>query len=407
MSNTQDGGRYPQFPDEEFERRHEEVREIMTDNDLEALLVYGDSGMHSHQHVHVHYLTDYLGHGSSYLVFFADPGEKPTLFYGVSNHGQYATEASVIDDVRWGGYPMTGNVINRVREAGIANRVGLVGVSSRTDNVVPSGHLDAFRGAFGEVVDVTPAFERLRFVKSEAELDRIRRGAELTDNGLRALIETAEPGVTEYELRAAFESAHIAEGGEQFVAFISSAPMEDAAPGGPLPWKEAGGREVRYGDVIGTELSASYGGYPGQIHRPIAVGEAPTATYRDMFEIAEEAYGTMLDALRPGNTADDVVDAMAPLEESDFHIYDVNFHGFGTTLQPPFIGTHSEHSKYWPARKAPLTANWEFEEHQVMVIQPNLVTPDERFGLQLGTTAIVQEGGPEVVHDVPVEFVRV
>jgi hypothetical protein len=32
---------------------------------------------------------------------------------------------------------------------------------------------------------------------------------------------------------------------------------------------------------------------------------------------------------------------------------------------------------------------------------------DERAGLQLGTTVIVRSDGPEVVHDYPVEFVRV
>lgn len=181
--------------------------------------------------------------------------------------------------------------------------------------------------------------------------------------------------------------------------------MEDPAPGECVPWHEASRRTVSNGDVITTELSASYNGYPGQIHRPIAVGQPPTETYRDLFAVARDAYENIVASLQPGNTAEDVLAAAAPIIESEYHIDDPYLHGLATTLQPPFIGT--EDSNYWPAHDERVTAEWEFRPNQTMVVQPNVVTEDGRFGLQLGSAVIINEDGPEVLQQHPVEFLEV
>ena len=407
MADGSTSKRYPAFSEAEYERRYAQVREMMAEQDLDVLLVYGDSGTYHHDQANVHYLANYLGHGSAYVVFFADRSEDPTLFFEISNHREFANRVSVLDDVRWGGVPMAETVADRVREGNAADgRIGIVGRTMRDDKLIPHGHYRRFRSALeGELVDATPGFENLRYVKSDEEIEFHRRGAALTDRALEALVEAVEPGVTEYELKAALEAAYVREGGDLFISFLSSSSMTDPEPGECVPWYEASGREVRRGDVVTTELSASYNGYPGQIHRPIAVGASPTDTYRDLFEVARETYENVVDVLRPGNTPQDVLEAAAPIVESEYHIDDPYLHGLGTTLQPPFVGT--EASNYWPGREDPVVAEWEFRANQTMVVQPNVVTADGRFGLQLGAAVVVHEDGPEVLQDVPVEFFEV
>lgn len=406
MTDGDSGKQYPAFSATEYERRYEEVRGVMAEEGLDALLVYGDSGTYHHDQANVHYLANYLGHGSAYVVFFAEPAEDPTLLFEISNHREFANRMSVLDDVRWGGVPMAETVADRVREGGAGGgRVGLVGRTVRDEKLIPHGHYRRLRSELdGELVDATPAFEALRYVKSDEEIEFHRRGAALTDRALEALVEAVEPGATEYELKAALESAYVREGGNLFISFLSSSSMTDPRPGECVPWYEASGREVRRGDVVTTELSASYNGYPGQIHRPVAVGASPTDTYRDLFDVAREAYENIVDVLRPGNSPRDVLNAAAPIVESEYHIDDPYLHGFGTTLQPPFVGTAA--SNYWPGREDPVVAGWEFRANQTMVVQPNVVTEDGRFGLQLGAAVVVHDDGPEVLHDVPVEFIR-
>lgn len=40
-----------------------------------------------------------------------------------------------------------------------------------------------------------------------------------------------------------------------------------------------------------------------------------------------------------------------------------------------------------------------------IVVQPNPITTDERYGVQVGNLVIVRDSGPEVLQEYPVEFV--
>ena len=123
-----------------------------------------------------------------------------------------------------------------------------------------------------------------------------------------------------------------------------------------------------------------------------------------MWDLALETYENMLGALKPGNTSKDVAEATAPIEDSEYKIYDVMLHGFGNAYIHPFIGTPS--SNYWPGGDDPLTKGWEFKENMTVVIQPNLCDENETKCFQLGTTVAIREHGAEVLQEYPVEFVQ-
>ena len=398
---------YARFSDAEMDRRRGVARDLMDEHGLDALVVYGNSGF---EQVNLAYLADYRPPFATYLVCFADPNEPTTLFVGVSNHVQYVREVAAVDDIEVMLPDPARKVARRLVAGGAGGdggRVGIVGYGSRYDLSIPYAHYETLTGELAaEFVDATAAYETATSVRSEAELDRIRRAAELTDAGMAAIAEAAEPGVREVDLKTAMQRCYLDEGGADGVTFVSSAPMEGAEPGEPLPWKHPSKRRLREGDVITTEISGAVAGYRSQLHRPFAVGRDPTETYEDIFSVARETYEGMVDALRPGNTVADVRDAVAPIEDSEYKIYDVLLHGYGNGYQPPFVGTAA--SNYWPSDEAddPVTAEWTFRENQVVVVQPNVVTTDERHGLQLGSAVVVGDR-PEVLQRFPVEFGRV
>lgn len=296
---------------------------------------------------------------------------------------------------------------DRLHEGGVgSDDIGIVSLDERYQYSIPHQHYAALaRELDGDLVEFTAQFATQHAVKTEVEIDWIRKGCELTDIGMEALAEAAEPGVKEYELEAEIRYAYLKEGGENSVDFINSAPMEGAEEGEAVTWKEPSSRTVEEGGIITTEFRGSYHGHSGQIHRPIAVGQEPTEEYQDMWEIAMETYDGMIDSLEAGATAMDVAEAVAPIEESEYKIYDVLLHGYGNGYLHPFIGTKD--SNYCPGGEDPLTANWTFEENMAVVVQPNVLTEDETKGFQVGTTVPVQEDGAEVLLDSPVEFLQV
>lgn len=393
---------YRRFDDAEYDRRWERLRGLLDERDLDALLVYADGGFAAHN---VAYLSNYAPSFATYLVAVADPDEPSTLFVGLNNHLQDAAERAVVDDCRVLLPDPGRRVADRLRAVGVS-RVGVAGYDARYDLSLPHDHYRTIETRLdADLVDATVPYARLLATKGDAELDRIRRAADVLDGAMAALEAAAEPGSSERELRDALHGGVADTEGRVTTTFLSTAPMTGAESGEPLPWKrKPASRTVDRGDVITTEVSAAVDGYASQIHRPYAVGRPPTETYRDLYAVAAETHGAMVDALDPGATTDDVADALAPVVESEFQGYDVMLHGYGGGYGPPHVGTPD--AAYWPGIDDPATEGWTFEAGEVLVVQPNVVTPDERHGLQLGTTVVVTDDGTEQLHDYPMQFIE-
>jgi Xaa-Pro dipeptidase len=253
-----------------------------------------------------------------------------------------------------------------------------------------------------EWVDVTRDFARLRIVKSEEEFDWLKKAGEFTDATLAALEREIRLGMNEYDLVAIIEGSYRHLGGAPHLAYLRSMPMD--APTACVPAQNVTDREIRSGDVIIMEISASFGGYSGQIQRPIAVGQDPTRDWQKLFDAGMQAYLHLCTALRPGSSEADAVKAASCIGEAGFRIYDDLLHGFGVDIQPPLIDQSC--SAFWPwedTRPAPKGRS--FEKDMAIVIQPNPITPDERMGLQVGGLTRITEAGAVSLQKFPMKFV--
>lgn len=392
-------GQYLTFSAEEMIGRIDSMREIMIKRDLDGLLVLGDRGFHE---TPIRYLTEYRPPYLTILLVFTDPAFSSTLFVGLSNHVQTAVESSTIDDVR----PMLPSppdqILARLEEVD-AHRMGIVAGDPRYDLGLPVTHHQTLVDDGGiELIDVTSAVVRTMSIASDAEIEHTRRAAAALDEGLEALEFAIKPGCTELDLKRVLEQTAQENGAALGAQFITTAPMEEAEPGEPLPWHSPSCRPIEKGDVVNVELSMAVNGYKSQIHRSFAVGLPPTDLYEDLFAVAKEVYDGMISALVPGNTPHDILPTMAPLDESNFKSYDVMLHGYGVGYMHPFIGT--QRSNYWPETSDRLTRNWTFKKGQTIVVQPNVITDDETAGLQFGTTVQIGEAGSDNLHSFPAEF---
>ena len=201
----------------------------------------------------------------------------------------------------------------------------------------------------------------------------------------------------EYELGAIVETTALNAGGLPHLCYLSSGPQDGA--GACVPRQNLSHRVIERGDVINTEISVSYWGYSGQMHRPIFVQAEPGALYRRLWETALEAYSRCAKALRAGATSEDVLDAGDVIAERGFTINDGFLHGFGIGLLPPSIGTRES-----AGRRGELGSKFTFEENMCVVVQPNVVTHDERAGVQLGNLFRITQSGAECLHRLPLQY---
>ena len=381
------------FSPAELERRRALARGLMDEQGLDALVVFGNSGVNRHNNVNPFWLTQYLDMHHCYVVL---PREgEPALYVGLVNHVPNAREVADCAVVEWGGYEPGRTVAARLEELG-ARRVGLVGVAATWGVGMPYLHYEHLRGL--DTVDVTAEFARLRATKSEEEIERLRAAAELTDLSILALQREAQPGRSEQELVALCEHAYRLRGGATRITFLRSMPMD--APNGCLPAQNPSDRRLERGDVILTEFSASVGAYSGQVHRPVFVQAEPTAEWQRLFDVAKEAYDRIAAGLVPGSTEGDAIRNASVIGEAGYAIYDDLIHGYGTDYGPPLVDRSCV--RWWGSGEEPPPGRT-IERNTAVVIQPNPITPDERMGIQLGACTVVRRGGAECLHALPFE----
>lgn len=394
---------WARFSVAEMERRWALARALMDREDLDALLVFGNSGVNRHNQANAFWLTNHLDLHHCYLLAPRDPAIEAALYTGLVNHVPNARQVSDVPLIEWGGYDPASTVAERLRATGLARaRIGLVGVNATFGMSMPHLHHETLRAAVPDavLVEATRPFASLRAVKSAEEIEWLRRAAAFTDRTIEALRAEVRPGIPEYALLGIIEGSYRSDGGLPHIAFVRSMPMDE--PNGCLPAQNPSDRTIRAGDVIITEISASYWGYSGQIHRPIFVGAEPTFAWRSMFDAALEAYRRIAEAMRPGACEADVIRAASVIGERGYAIYDDLIHGYGVDIHPPVIDRSC--TRYWPWDDgSPAPPGHRFERNMAIVIQPNPITPDERMGLQLGALTVVTDEGALSLHKIPFE----
>lgn len=366
----------------EFQRRWEEVRHVMRAAEVGALLAFGARGA-AHE---VQYLSGYPVSGEAVLVFPAE-GE-PTLLVHYENHVPDARRLSVFDDVRARGEDAIGAAIAVLREKGGTGSVGVAGPLSFQRHAALASSLSR------SPVDLGSQLARLRLVKSAEEMDMIGAGAALSDAALTALRDQAGPGLSERDLVAIVEAAYLSKGGAAHIHYLGATSM--AAPDLCVPRQFATGRTLRAGDVILTELSAAIGGYYGQVLRTLTIGAEPTPQYLRLHELALAVYDEICKTIRPGVSSEIILDIAEQIHDAGFTIYDDLVHCAVGGVYSPFLRTRPT------TRGAGHT--FIFEEGMVIVVQPNVVTPDHRMGVQVGDMLRVTASGVENFHYVPREI---
>jgi Xaa-Pro aminopeptidase len=381
---------YERFSEAEHRRRLDATRGKMSRLGLDGLIACGGPNHWSYGGG-VFWLTNHREwHALSVYLYVPREGE-PTLVYGMGGtHIEATRRAVAVKDVRPAGTGKFAEVLaTAIRERGGADgRIGITVIDPRYGDYLPLNQYRALteslpRATFELVGDF---FHELIVIKSPEEQARVRKSGALCARALMAMHEAARPGAAEYELKATAANAILAGGGELDFFIIGSTPMNDPCMifGNPRP----SGRRLRAGDIIINELAAGYEGYTTQIGVPICVG-APTERVRKMFdEVVRPGFDALAEELRPGNTFQAVCEKTRFFRDRGYQSRPIVLHGIDLTSHQPDVRIDGVHADYEDRVIRP---------GQVLMLEPNPITPDGLLGLFYGHTFLITERGREML----------
>lgn len=166
---------------------------------------------------------------------------------------------------------------------------------------LPIAAYKALLARLGALHDGAGLIEKLRAVKSPAEIAAVRKAAGYVDAGMRAGLGAIRAGASENDVVAAMMSAAIADGSE----YLGMEPLMSSGPRSGVPHGTWRRRKMEKGDPVFYEMAAAHDRYHAALMRSAWIGIPPDEARR-MMDACLEALDAALAALKPGNTCEDV-----------------------------------------------------------------------------------------------------
>ena len=248
------------------------------------------------------------------------------------------------------------------------------------DTHIIYGELRKLQETCGDVewLPLGESLNRLRMVKTAAELDCLRRAEAIGDKAFSYILEHIRPGVTELQIAAKLDYFMKEQGaaGNSFDTIVASG-IHSA-----LPHAIPSQKEIRKGDFVTLDFGCVFCGYCSDMTRTVMVGTAK-AKQREIYETVLNAQLAALAVIKPGLTGFEVDKiAREVITEAGYGAY--FGHGLGHSVG---LFIH-ENPRLSPKDQERLQAN------VVYTVEPGIYLPGFG-GVRIEDMVVVTENGYE------------
>ena len=377
------------FESSEYRQRINSAIAAMQKANLDGLLMFQQESMY--------YLTGYDTFGFCFFqcLYLGTDGKLALLTRSADL--RQAQHTSNIEDIRiWtdqaGAQPATQlrdmleSLGARGKRLGIeTNSYGLTHFNGKAVDVALDG--------FCTLVESTNLVDRLRLVKSPAELKYVRKAGKLGDEALKAGIKKTKAGADEGDILAAQHSAIFSGGGDYPGNEFIIGSDRDAL----LCRYKSGRRKLSKRDQVTLEFAGVYRHYHAAFMRTLIIGK-PSKDHLKMDEACRAALTEVESALRPGKTAGDVFDAHARVMDA-YGMQKHRLNACGYSLGAKFTPSWMDFPMFFRGNEVELASGMVFFAHMI------LMDSDAGSAYCLGRTYIIGAKKPEPVSKHPLTMI--
>lgn len=274
------------------------------------------------------------------------------------------------------------HAVEYLRSLGVASpRIGI------EQPFLPADALQVLRDAFpnSALPDAVPVLERLRAVKTEAEIGKLRHASDSVIDAMLAVMRGHGPGTTKRALVEALKREEAARGLGFDYCLITAGPSLNRAPSEER-W-EAGG-------ILSLDSGGHYQGYIGDVCRMAILGE-PDAELEDLLAEVDAIQQAAFRAVRAGAAGGAVYEAAEAALRQAPHRQHIDFlaHGMGlVSHEVPHLTATG------PIPYAAEDAGRPLQANMVLSIETTLPHPQRGF-IKLEDTVVVRPEGFEILGD--------
>jgi Xaa-Pro aminopeptidase len=337
--------------------------------------------------VNVRYLTGFTGSNGLVLVVGETAGAMLGSHRFLSDF-RYATQsAEQVPDAF--AREIVAEDLLAALAGSLADSSGRIGFDDANVTVKRHAQLAELLGAGWELVPSAGAVERLRAVKDEGEIARIRGASELADEALRGVLEDGLVGRSEREVALDLE-LRMRRLGAQAPSFPS---IVSAGAHGALPHGQPRAEQIPRDVLVTIDWGALHEGYCSDCTRTYATGEGISAQARETYELVLHVQQQGLEAVLPGSSGREVDAVARALIEAAGK--GENFgHGLGHGVG---MEIHEGPRLSRTAGEEPLQVG------NVVTVEPGVYIQGS-LGVRIEDLVVVREGAQEVLTSLPKEL---
>jgi len=342
---------FPEIPEEEYKRRIQRLRELMQKRNMDGLCLFSP--------INLRYYFGYrkASYGSSEWWRRAAiiNGDGKVILIVPQIHWVLIQKTTWVEDIRaWGGPDYLGLpkdfiklFIDSVRELKLDN--GDIGfeLDSHTQPDLSFQEFDAIRQQLprAKITDGSAVYWEQRQIKTDYEIEIIRRLCDITVKGIQAGFHQLKEGMTEIEIYTKIWEAWIKEGihdcpmagrlmmrsGRDRYNFLNQPPTN---------------RKILRGDALYIDGGPCHLGYFSDVQRIIHIGE-PSSLQKRLYSAANQALEAMISIVRDGTKVCNLysmgVETLRRAVPDSKHTISIVGHGFGLqTHEPPYFTVNNE-----------------------------------------------------------------
>jgi Xaa-Pro aminopeptidase len=251
---------------------------------------------------------------------------------------------------------------------------------------------------------LAPLMHTLRAVKSEVELELIRKACRITGDGFRRVLHFVHPSVNEMEVEAEFAHEFIRQGGR--FAFLPIIAAGANACGLHYVTNSA---TCHKGDLLLLDIAASYANYNADMTRTIPVSGKYSRRQKQVYQAVLRVLRECIRGLKPGKKPKDwQKEAEQCMEKELVDLGLITLKQIREqTKDAPAFKKYFMHGVGHPLgldvhdvthTTKPMQPGW------VMTVEPGIYIPEEGFAVRLENDVLVTENGAvDLMADIPIE----
>lgn len=251
-----------------------------------------------------------------------------------------------------------------------------------------------------------PIMQNLREIKSEFEIELIRKACSITERGFRRILGFVRPGVMEYEVEAEYMHEFLRNRSRGF----AYEPIIAGGANSCVLHYIQNNKQLKDGDVLLLDVAAEYANYASDLTRTIPVNgrfsDRQKAVYNAVLRVMKEA----IQMLRPGVIISELNNEVGKLIESELiglSLLDANDVKNYGSKQPPLFKKYFMHgTSHFMGLDVHDVGDFNapVKPGMVFTCEPGIYIREEGIGVRIENNILVTNDEPvDLMESIPIE----